>query len=253
MGIQQSNKQFKEGAVHSAPYLYEQKHAHVSLPVDKEQALRFMGYSGQVLTADLESRFQQMVKKCGDITKASYVWRLFDIESISSQAVTLKNNQLVLEGASIANHLEGAVQVVLLGATLGLANEREAHALASVNSLDALLFNACSNALIEQVADLAQNEINDWAKERGLFAKMRFSPGYGDLPLTIQPQFLKVLGAQKSIGLHVLPTNILVPMKSITAIVGLFDYEIDASFVSCKQCAAFEFCSYREKGIICHG
>ncbi|MGN0301283.1 MAG: vitamin B12 dependent methionine synthase [Anaerotardibacter sp.] len=239
--------------MNSAPYLYERKNTTISLDVDLDCALRFMGYTGQELTADLVARLQQMAQKCSAVAKPSYVWRLFDIESITPQAVVLKGQPLVLEGSSITHHLEGATQVVLLGATLGLVHERESQALASINSLDALLFNACSNALIEQVADFVQNDINEWAKKNGLFAKMRFSPGYGDLPLDIQPQFLKVLGAQKSIGLHVLPTNILVPMKSITAIVGLFNYETDTSFIPCTQCAAFEFCSYREKGIICHG
>lgn len=225
------------------------------MEIDLEQALRFMGYSGQPLTDELKERLAQMAVTCKDITKASFVWKAFDIDlqASSESRVVLKDCPLVLEGTSIAKHLEGATKAVLFAATLGLANERELRALTSVNSLDALLFSACSNALIEQVAECAQQTVCDWAKVQNLFGKMRFSPGYGDLPLAIQPAFLNTLTAQKTIGLNVSETNLLIPTKSITAIVGLFDKQPDKTYAPCTDCVACEFCSYREKGLICHG
>ena len=67
---------------------------------------------------------------------------------------------------------------------------------ATTNPLDAILYGACCNLLIEEVARAAQDDITREAARAGLFTRMRFSPGNGDLPLTIQPQPIKAIAAK---------------------------------------------------------
>ena len=43
---------------------------------------------------------------------------------------------------------------------------------------------------------VAQDDITREAARAGLFTRMRFSPGNGDLPLTIQPQPIKAIAAK---------------------------------------------------------
>lgn len=59
-----------------------------------------------------------------------------------------------------------------------------------------MLYDACCNLLIEEVARAAQDDITREAARAGLFTRMRFSPGNGDLPLTIQPQPIKAIAAK---------------------------------------------------------
>lgn len=59
-----------------------------------------------------------------------------------------------------------------------------------------MLYDACCNLLIEEVALAAQDDITREAARAGLFTRMRFSPGNGDLPLTIQPQPIKAIAAK---------------------------------------------------------
>ena len=59
-----------------------------------------------------------------------------------------------------------------------------------------MLYDACCNLLIEEVARTAQDDITREAARAGLFTRMRFSPGNGDLPLTIQPQPIKAIAAK---------------------------------------------------------
>ena len=63
------------------------------------------------------------------------------------------------------------------------------------------------------------------AAARGLRTNFRFSPGFGDLPLAVQPAFLAALDAPRRIGLAATAGNLLVPTKSVTAVVGLFEGE----------------------------
>ena len=59
-----------------------------------------------------------------------------------------------------------------------------------------MLYDACCNLLIEEVARAAQDDITREAARAGLFTRMRFSLGNGDLPLTIQPQPIKAIAAK---------------------------------------------------------
>lgn len=53
------------------------------------------------------------------------------------------------------------------------------------------------------------------------FAARRFSPGYGDLPLSLQPAMLRLTGADRMLGVQAGPSFLMTPMKSVTAVVGL--------------------------------
>ena len=49
----------------------------------------------------------------------------------------------------------------------------------------------------------------------------RFSPGYGDLALAHQKEVLKLLNAEKNVGITLTDTCLMVPTKSVSAIVGI--------------------------------
>ncbi|HQE70821.1 MAG TPA: hypothetical protein PK071_06860, partial [Atopobiaceae bacterium] len=49
-----------------------------------------------------------------------------------------------------------------------------------------------------------------------------FSPGYGDLPLAVQPVLLSSVDAQRRLGISLTDTLLMVPTKSITAVTGIF-------------------------------
>ncbi|MBR3258643.1 MAG: vitamin B12 dependent methionine synthase, partial [Eggerthellaceae bacterium] len=46
-------------------------------------------------------------------------------------------------------------------------------------------------------------------------------PGYGDLPLEVQPDLLGLLDASRRLGITLSDSLLMSPTKSVTAIVGL--------------------------------
>ena len=90
----------------------------------------------------------------------------------------------------------------------------------------------------------------------GLTTNWRFSPGYGDLPLSAQPALLKALDANRRLGIAVTSTNMLVPVKSVTAVLGLFEKPADggeARVDACAICRLRDGCELRKRGVTCHG
>ena len=87
-----------------------------------------------------------------------------------------------------------------------------------------------------------------------LAATTRFSPGYGDLPLSCQPAFLVASGADRALGICATAAHLLVPAKSITAVIGLYP---GRGFVRegarCSTCPVADSCALRAQGRTCYG
>lgn len=77
-----------------------------------------------------------------------------------------------------------------------------------------------TDALASSLAESACNEAERQIKGT-LSCRPRFSPGYGDLPLELQPAVLKLLSAERLLGISLGSSLLMTPSKSITAIMGI--------------------------------
>jgi cobalamin-dependent methionine synthase I len=78
--------------------------------------------------------------------------------------------------------------------------------------------DAVASALAETAADMAEAFFLGSCGHRP-----RYSPGYGDLPLDIQRDVLSLCDAKRLLGINLNDTNLMIPTKSITAIIGRCD------------------------------
>ncbi|MBQ8851544.1 MAG: methionine synthase, partial [Oscillibacter sp.] len=113
----------------------------------------------------------------------------------------------------------------------------------------AVILNACGSALVEQGCDEAEQEIA--GRFPGLYLTDRFSPGYGDLPLTLQPSICAMLDAQRRLGIVVAPSMLMTPGKSVTAVIGLSRTPQMARIRGCGYCSMRETCALRKGGKHC--
>lgn len=205
------------------------------------EILRYLGYRGQDLAPELETRIDDMRDRCVEIARPAVVQYAFAMDALP----------LKLPGNDIAAHLSNAVEVVLFAATLGHAVDRELRRLAVVDPVGQLVFDAAATDAIERLADKTEAHIRSDAAARGLYCSWRFSPGYGDLPLEVQPALLTVLNATRRLGITLTESNLMVPTKSVTAIVGLHSTPQPGLASSCSVCQLAEFCELRQRGVAC--
>jgi cobalamin-dependent methionine synthase I len=64
---------------------------------------------------------------------------------------------------------------------------------------------------------------------------MRYSPGYGDLGIENNKGILDVLSAQRNIGLTITDSGIMIPRKSVVAIMGVSELKYNNKGVK-KSC-----------------
>ena len=85
---------------------------------------------------------------------------------------------------------------------------------------DALIVQAIGAAAIEEWMDAVEDDIRQ-ELEPGEELVPRFSPGYGDLPLECQRTLVSVLDTPRKIGVSLTDTLLMVPSKSVSAIIGV--------------------------------
>ena len=154
-------------------------------------------------------------------------------------------------GNDIRRHLAGCSRCVLIAVTLGVQTDRLLRRAGTADVVQQALFDAAASALIEAWAAHAEASLRDIYRKRALYLTRRFSPGYGDFPISGQPEFLRLTGAEKKIGLTVTDTCILVPRKSVTAVCGIADHPVTGTLAGCATCALRETCKRRKEGILC--
>lgn len=215
------------------------------------EVMRYLGHAGQQMTDELKSRIVAGISLAERICDPRWVWRAFEVEELLP-AVRLAGASLVLEGGAITGFLAGARQVALLACTLGASADRELRRLGLADPLGQLVFDAACTDLVEWGADRACEEIAAYADTLGLKAGERFSPGYADLALDVQSEFLDVLQAPKRLGLTASEANLLVPTKSVTCIVGLYPAApARGRHLGCGACNIWPSCQLRLRGTPC--
>ena len=107
----------------------------------------------------------------------------------------------------------------------------------------AVILQACAASLLEAYCDECCGALAGRGAAEGLFLRPRFSPGYGDFPITFQRPLLEALEAPKRIGLTATEAMMLTPTKSVTAVVGLSP-EPDCRPGGCAACGKAD-CAYR--------
>ena len=213
---------------------------------DRGEILRYIGYSGQKIDEGLEERILRVIGKTNRAAAPKLSAMLYTCEEDGSWPESLA----FLTGQDIRRHLAGCRQILLMGATLGAGVDRAIHIEEVRDALSALVMDSAASTLIEAVCDSFEAELRRRAAEEGKFLTTRFSPGYGDLPLSVQNRFGELIEARR-IGLTITPEHIMIPRKSVTAIIGIADHPLSIRKRTCAACNMRGSCRFRRNGVTC--
>lgn len=143
------------------------------------------------------------------------------LEYLESDLRTGGSGEILADGVlfrseDLASRLLGCSRATLFAFTLGGALDRAIEALSGRPSRQVVLDAAGSEAA-EALARSFQRFVAARAGASGMRALPRFSPGYGDLGLENQSWFVETFGG---VGLRLSPGGMLVPLKSVTGVIG---------------------------------
>nr|WP_317413215.1 methionine synthase [uncultured Solibaculum sp.] len=216
--------------------------------IDRREILRYLGYGQKVPDTATSEKVEQCLKELGDAVHPMSRWAVFDIVH-GLDKVKLPQCDMELSGQSIASHLEGCSKAVLLAATLSAGADRLIRCAQVCDMAKGLIMDCCATAAIEAVCDQAEEDIRTHFP--GQYFTFRFSPGYGDLPITLQKRFLAVLDAPRKLGLCATDRSLLTPSKSVTAVIGVSNHPVAPQKRGCGACNLRETCQFRKRGAHC--
>ncbi|MGM9618304.1 MAG: methionine synthase [Oscillospiraceae bacterium] len=215
-----------------------------ALPID--EILRYMGCPPEKADAATRALAESCAAEVLGTITPRWAYRVFDL-TFEPEGVRLGG--LLLPGADLKRHLQGCERAALLCATLGAETDALIRRAESGDMARALALDCAAAAAVEAVCDAIELELQ--ALFPGCSFPYRYSPGYGDLPLTLQSELLKLLDAPRRVGLTVSASSILLPRKSVTAILGVSRGPIQKQSRSCLGCPAHDGCPYRKSGGHC--
>lgn len=201
-------------------------------PLDQAEVRRYAGLRASDFA---QERIREAILAVQLLTEGYGTVRHYPYDNLRHAIIT-EDGTLPLTGSSICRHLKCARAVAVMAVTIGESVERAIEeAFADGNYSHALLLDAAATTAVEAVADQLNRMIDESAKKRGLATSFRYSPGYGNWQITVQSDIVRLSEGDR-IGIRVTDTSMLVPRKSVTAIVPLCDYTPSASPHGCAIC-----------------
>lgn len=201
-------------------------------PVNEHEVLRYAGCQGAPEDSDMVKLSRECIAEVNKPGMFNYgicyrVLPIIDIDedcNIDFDIINMKSHDL-------ARLLNGCSSAVFMAATIGPGIDRIIHKYTRINPAKSIFMQAIGAERVETMLDsicqeLGNELINIEAvkqiyNDKNITLTPRFSPGYGDLPLGVQPKFLDILDASRKIGITINDSLLMSPSKSVTAIVGV--------------------------------
>lgn len=210
--------------------------------IDLAQAARYFGARGQV-----DAPTRTLLEKCSVPLLAAAAPRA--VYLVAETAALTEAG--ILQGGDVQAHLDGCPQAILLAVTLGAGVDAQIRRAGIGDIAAGVASDALGSALAEQAADAAEAALRQKAAQQGEYLTGRFSPGYGDWPLSVQPKLAQALDTARRAGLCVTDNDLLTPRKSVTAVLGLSSHPVKGRMAGCGHCVLRQRCEYRKRGKTC--
>ena len=205
--------------------------------VDLEETRRYAGLANSA--AFPENLLKEACAQAKLLIKPKAVWNIYPYDT--SEHAILGPATLRLTEESIVNRLSGAVEVAVMAVTIGARLEEEVSNQFSQGAYTgAILLDAAGTAATEQACDQVNALITQHAARMGYVTGKRFSPGYGGWDVRVQPEILDLAQASL-VDIGVTASMMLVPRKSVSAVIGIYPYQESLSLpnmreASCDDC-----------------
>ncbi len=183
--------------------------------LDRRETLRYLGYAGVKSTDGMEWLLDECEALIMPVLAPKAVYAPFPLEFLGGERMNL--GFATVNSHSLFLNLSGCKSIVLFAATVGAGVDRLIAKYNRLSPARAAVLQAMGAAAVEQWCD----ELNVRITEEYGPSRPRFSCGYGDLPLSLQRSIFPALNVTKNIGVTLTEGDLMMPSKSVTAIVGI--------------------------------
>jgi hypothetical protein len=156
---------------------------------------------------------------------------LFDLK----QYVLIVNEVCFDLGKTVTANLKKSSLIAVFACTVGkMVEERSKQLLRDGFGLEGLIVDLIGSEIAEGAAAFVHLKIESIAREANLKVTNRYSPGYCNWPVSDQHKLFSLLG-NNNCGIHLTPSSLMVPIKSVSGIIGI-GTDVKQVAYKCKLC-----------------
>ena len=212
--------------------------------INRREILRYLGArSGQ-----RDEAVERLVEDCiGELfaqTRPRHIVRQFPLTLGADGEID--GGCFRTRSRNLYKNLRDCGQILVFAATLGTGADQLIRRYSLLEMSRAVVLQAVSAAMIEVYCDQVCGQLREEYEGQGWFLRPRFSPGYGDFPLACQTALLDGLEAGKRIGIKLTDSLLMMPSKSVTAVMGLSRRPGRCLVSGCETCSKTD-CAYRRQ------
>ncbi|WP_455537728.1 vitamin B12 dependent-methionine synthase activation domain-containing protein [Terrisporobacter sp.] len=223
--------------------------------IDKGEVLRYLQYKNQDIKSDLLKIIDESIEETKKIINPRFILRKYRIKKKKNldgkDQIILEEANLILESNDLYDLLLECDECILMAATLGLEIEKEIRKLTYTDLTKGIIIDSCATTAIEEVCDIIQDNIAKNLLKEDKYITYRYSPGYGDLSIENNSPINNILNSQRKIGLTVTNSGIMIPRKSVVALIGVSAKGTMNIKKSCNNCNNRHNCQYKKEGHNC--
>ncbi len=208
---------------------------------NEREILRYLGHRGQEIPENVEELIKECERELEQMASPRAMWKEYPL-SIHDHVLDM--GFLQTKSKSLERNLRDCERVILFAATLGSRVDVLLHRYNMIQMSKAVVMQAASVAMLETFCDEKNQELKSSYEAKGWYLRPRFSPGYGDFPLECQREIAPALEMGKRIGVNLTDTLLMMPSKSVTAVIGASRLPRNCTVQGCEVCAKRD-CAYR--------
>jgi len=202
--------------------IYEATENSELLKVNIPEVKRYAGIMSRSSVSETDEEMDRMIAECMKEVMPVLTYKVSYMKFPITWDTNMPNLPFNDFGSkNLAKNLTGCHEVVLFAATVGIGIDRLIAKYNKVSPVKALFMQALGAERIETLCDFFNDEVKKEAKVAGCVTAPRYSPGYGDLPIEVQKDFMTILDCSRRLGINLNESLLMSPSKSVTAIIGI--------------------------------
>lgn len=212
------------------------------MEIDKREVLRYLGYGSH----EADAAVHGLIDECeAELSRAAQYRSLVrEFPLVISPEGEIDGGCFRTYSKNLRKNLGGCEAVLVMAATIGPGVDRLLARYGKLSVTKAVVIQAAAAALIEAYCNELCRGWKQEYEEKGFYLRPRFSPGYGDFPLACQEQIIGGLEAGKRIGITLTDGLLMMPSKSVTAVIGVSKNQDFCHIEGCEVCGKKD-CAYR--------
>lgn len=184
----------------------------------RREIYRYLRFEGTTPDTKTRTEVENYIDRLLNTARIAKVADLRPIERIGD---SLCFGSFRVSSRMLSKNLASCDFAVLFAVTLGAPVDRLIRKLGILSKTDAFIVDACAAELLETYANRYARAIDEDAARYRRKTHPRFSPGFADFGLEYQWQLIRTLGADTKIHIALTEGGMLIPTKTITAVMGI--------------------------------